>query len=119
MVLGHAGLQHSFRDSGATAKVLFLSERSPGKIHSMDEIPDPNHTDAIASAYLRQLRRRPSQKAQAPGVQIWLELEQRIMQGPEPKEQELPMPVRTAPATLRKPKKSQSIWKRPISELWR
>ena len=85
----------------------------------MDEVPKPNQTEMIASAYLRQLRRQQGEKVQKTGLQAWLELEQRIMQGSQPKEQELPLPIRTAAATLKKNKKPQSIWKRPISELWR
>ena len=89
----------------------------------MDELANPHQADNIARAYLKQLRQQrgvTGEKGQNPGVQAWRELEERLMLGPvpnEPKEVQLPTPSRTS--TIKKAKEAQSIWKRPISELWR
>ena len=95
----------------------------------MDDITNPHQADNIARAYLRQLRqhRRITGKGQNPGLQAWRELEERLMLGQAPNEPneanrptelKLPTPSRTT-TTIQKTKKAQSIWKRPISELWR
>jgi hypothetical protein len=92
----------------------------------MDELANPHQADNIARAYLKQLRQQrgvTGEKGQNPGVQAWRELEERLMLGPvpnepnEPNEVKLPTPSRTS--TIRTAKKAQSIWKRPISDLWR
>jgi len=101
--------------SESTVPARFVSgAQSP----DMDEIPKANHIDALASAYLRQLRQQQRDKVQKPSLQAWLELEQRILLGPQAKDRERLTPIRTV-ATVKKNKKPQSIWKRPISELWR
>ena len=92
----------------------------------MDDITNPHQADKIARAYLKQLRQQSSGiggKIQKPGLHAWRELEERLMLGPvanepnEPNKVKLPAPERTS--TTKKAKKAQSIWKRPISELWR
>lgn len=89
----------------------------------MDKPANPHQADNIARAYLKQLRQQRSvtgQKGQNPGLQAWRELEERLMLGSvpnEPSEVKLPTPSQTS--TIKKAQKAQSIWKRPISELWR
>ena len=89
---------------------------------SMD-IPDQNQATEIARAYLKQLRQQPgsTREIQKPELRAWLELEQRLMlqsASDEPKKERQTLPRRT-PAINKPPKKAQSIWKRPISDLWR
>jgi len=92
----------------------------------MDDIANPHHADSVARAYLKKLRQQRAgigEKSQKPGRQAWWELEERLMLGPVPnepnelKEVKLPTPSRTS--TIKKAKRNQSIWTRPISELWR
>jgi hypothetical protein len=87
------------------------------------DIPDPHQTTDIARAYLKRLRQHPGSNGeiQKPEVRAWLELEKRLMLEPEaskPKDAKAPAP-RQSPATGTTPKKKHSIWKRPLSELWR
>jgi hypothetical protein len=87
------------------------------------DIPDQNQATEIARAYLKQLSQHlgPTGEIQKPEVWAWLELEQRLMlQSPAdtPKKVNQSSPRRT-PAINKSPKKAQSIWKRPISDLWR
>ena len=87
------------------------------------DIPDPNQSTEIARAYLKQLRQQPgsTREIQKPEVRAWLEVEQRLMlESPpdKPKKVKQASP-RNTPAINQEPKKAQSIWKRPISDLWR
>jgi hypothetical protein len=96
---------------------------SHGKISSMDKA-DPSQTTEIARAYLKQIRQQPGSTREGtskPEVEAWLRVEQRLMLGSEPDKSK-----ETRPTLLRRilpmnkaPKKAQSIWKRPISDLWR
>jgi len=89
----------------------------------MDDIANPHQADKVARAYLKQLRQQRAgigEKSLNPGLQAWQEVEERLMLGAvpnEPKEVKLPTPIRTS--AIKKTKEAQSIWKRPISELWR
>lgn len=92
----------------------------------MDDIADPNHADKIARAYLKQLRQQGAgidEKTQQPGLQAWQDVEKRLMLEPLPNEPKEPNGGKVRKTrqitTIKKAKKSQSIWKRPISELWR
>jgi hypothetical protein len=112
--------------SGATSKVLFLRAPTHYKISDMDDIADPHQADKIARAYLKQLRQQDAgigEKIQAPGLQAWQDAEKRLMLSPLPNEPKEPNEgkVRTPRQTtaIKRTKKGQSIWKRPISELWR
>jgi hypothetical protein len=111
-------------NDSATSKVPFLLVPTHCKMSNMDD--DSHQADKIARAYLRQLRQQGngiSEKIQKPGLRAWRELEERLMLGPMPNEPKAPKevesstPRRTSPN--QKPKKAQSIWKRPISDLWR
>jgi hypothetical protein len=84
------------------------------------DIPDSNRTTEIARTYLKQLG-STGEVIQKPEVRAWLELEQRLMLGSEPnKPQEVrPTAPSRNPTISKTPQKVQSIWKRPISELWR
>ena len=89
---------------------------------SMD-IPKQNQATEIASAYLKQIRQHlgPTGEIQRPEVRAWLELEERLMlqSAPDkPRKINQSSPRRT-PAINTSPKKAPSIWKRPISDLWR
>jgi len=95
----------------------------------MDDIVDPHQADNLARAYLKQLRRQGAgtgMKTQPLGLQAWREVEERLMLGEAPNEPneanrptELNLPMLSRTPTIKKAKKVQSIWKRPISELWR
>ena len=88
----------------------------------MDEIADPHQADKIASAYLKQLRQQrgvTGEKVQKPELQAWRALEERLKLEPPPDkltEEKLPTSRQTS---IKKTKRVASIWKRPISELWR
>jgi len=109
--------------NGATSKVPFLVAPTGCKIGNMDDSANPHQADKIARAYLKQLRQQSAgigEKFQNPGLQAWRETEERLMLGPvanEPDKVKFPTPNRTS--TIKRAKKAQSIWKRPISELWR
>lgn len=89
---------------------------------SMD-IPNQNQATEIASAYLKQIRQHlgPSGEIQKPEVRAWLELEERLMlqSAPEKPQRRNQSLSRRTPAINKSPKKAESIWKRPISDLWR
>ena len=109
--------------NGARSKVPFLLAPTDCKISTMDDAANPHQADKIARAYLKQLRQQRAgigEKTQKAGLQAWHELEERLNLGTaqnEPNEAKLPTPSRTS--AIKKAKKAQSIWKRPISELWR
>ena len=108
--------------SGATSKVPFLLAPTYRKIIHMDELANPLQADNIARAYLKQLRQQrgvTGEKGQNPGLQAWRELEERLMLGTVPKKPNEPNEVKLqTPSRTSTIKKAQSIWKRPISELW-
>ena len=91
----------------------------------MDETPNPDQADDIARAYLKRLRQQrglTGDNLQKPGLQAWRELEKRLMLEPLPNEAKEPNVVKLTTlqtSTIKKAKKAQSIWNRPISELWR
>jgi hypothetical protein len=90
----------------------------------MDEIPNPNQADNIARAYLKQLRKQgrvTGEKAHKPGLQAWRELEDRLRLGSVPNEPKGTNEVKLTnhPIRTNKKAKAQSIWNRPISQLWR
>jgi len=108
------------------SKVPFLIVNTDCKISNMDDITNPHQAEKIARAYLKQLRQQSAGtggKIRKPGLQAWRQVEERLMLGPvanepsEPNEVKLPTPNRTS--IIKKANKTQSIWKRPISELWR
>ena len=108
------------------SKVPFLVAPTDCKISNMDDITNPHHADKIARAYLKQLRQQSAgmgEKIQKPELQAWRQLEERLMLGPvaneakEPSEGKVRTPRQTT--IIKEAKKSQSIWNRPISELWR
>ena len=103
-------------------KVPFLFALSYTKITGMDDIPNPNQTTEIARAYLRQLRQRGGSTDtmfHKPDVLAWLELEESLMPGSQPKSSKQIEPTLQPRGPAIKTDKKQSIWKRPISELWR
>jgi len=85
------------------------------------DIPDPNKATEIAHAYLKQLRQQggSTREIQKPEVQAWKELEQRLqLDSPLERPTKVkPAVPRATPAIKKSPKREQSIWKRPISEL--
>jgi hypothetical protein len=87
------------------------------------DIPDPHQTTDIARDYLKRLRQYPGSDGaiQKPEVQAWLELEKRLMLEPESSKPQSAKPAqpRQSPLASKAAKKPESIWKRPISELWR
>jgi hypothetical protein len=88
----------------------------------MDTV-DPNKATELAHAYLKKLRQQTgsTQEIQNPEVQAWLELEKRLqLESPpdRPKKVKHGLP-RGTPAIKTLPNDAQSIWKRPISNLWR
>ena len=110
---------------GAASKVTFLLCPLHCKISTMNEIPNPNQADNIARAYLKRLRKQgrvTGEKVHEPGLQAWEELEERLMLGPLPNESKgsnEPKLKTRETATIKKAKRTQSIWNRPISQLWR
>lgn len=81
------------------------------------DIPDPNQATEIARSYLKELG-STKDGIQKPAVQAWLEVERRLnLSNNESKTERKPSAPRASAITA--PKKVQSIWKRPISELWR
>lgn len=101
---------------GATAKVTFPVFLQSSKIIGMDS-PNPDQATELARSYLKQLGSTEN-GIQKPNVQAWLEVERRLqLSGPESKAENKPAPARVQASDA--PKKAQSIWKRPISELWR
>jgi len=84
---------------------------------SMD-IPDQKGTTEIARAYLKKLRQSGSdrEQIQKPEVQAWLEVENRLMLSEPDKPKAA---KKTRRVVINAPKKAESIWKRPISDLWR
>ena len=85
------------------------------------ELPHFDQAADIASAYLKELRKHGGEKIQKPELQAWLKVEERLMLGSAPsRPKEVKPPLsRPTPAVNKTPKKPQSIWNRPISELWR
>ena len=88
------------------------------------DIPDPNQATEIARAYLKQLRESPGsgKRIQKPELQAWLELEKRLMLGSDshkPKQASNRISPRKTAVNEKTKTKSPSIWKRPISDLFR
>jgi hypothetical protein len=82
------------------------------------DIPNPDQATEIARSYLKELG-STKDGIQKPSVQAWLEVERRLNlsdPGVQTAERKAPTPRASA---ITPPKKEQSIWKRPISELWR
>ena len=85
------------------------------------KLPNSDQAADMASAYLKELRKHGGETIQKPELQAWLKLEERLMLGSapsKPTEVKPPLP-RPTPAAYKTPKKAQSFWNRPISELWR
>ena len=103
-----------------TTKVPFPPVRPHRKIGRM-ELPHFDQAADIASAYLKELRKHGGEKIQKPELQAWLKVEERLMLGSAPsRPREVKPPLSRPTTTVNKtPKKPQSIWNRPISELWR
>jgi hypothetical protein len=99
--------------------VLFSFVQPSAKITDMDN-PDPKGTTELARAYLKQLCQPGStpEIIQKPEMRAWLEVEKRLMlsESEKPKEAKRTLPSQPA---MNAPKKVQSIWNRPISDLWR
>lgn len=82
------------------------------------DIPDPDQASEIARSYLKQVS-STKDGIQKPNVQAWLEVERRLKLS-EPDSKTQTSSTRSGPRiqAVSTPRK-QSIWKRPISELWR
>ena len=84
---------------------------------------DPNKATEIAHTYLKKLRQQTGStgEIQNPEVQAWLELEKRLqLESPPDRHKKVKQVLpRGTPAIKKLPKNAQSIWKRPISDLWR
>jgi len=87
------------------------------------DISDPNKATEIAHAYLKKLRQHAgsTREIQNPEVLAWMELEKRLqLESPADRPNKMkPVLPRGTPAIKKLPKDAQSIWKRPISDLWR
>ena len=83
---------------------------------------DPNKATEIAHAYLKKLRQQTGsiREIQNPEVRAWLELEKRLqLESPDRLKKVKQVLLRGTPAIKTLPNDAQSIWKRPISNLWR